>query len=300
MTTSNFKYIDPTTFDRHATAFPHKPWAKVDGGGESFSYISKVRDVTSLRGQEGHFSTDNAGFQFVPASSKEKAFIDEAAIRNGYYAEVADLVKATLPGVRDVVIFDHTVRRNKKASPRQPVQQVHVDQTPEAAAVRVRRHVQPAAEAERWLAGRYQIVNVWRPIGHPAADFPLSVVDWRSTTPEDFIRVDLLYPTSAPKEDGAGKETAPEPGSEKKTDGYEPRGETYAVAPNENHRFYYVKDMTPDEAIFLKCFDSYGERVSGRKGIADGSPHTAFIDPNTPADAPGRESIEVRCLVSYE
>ena len=59
--------------------------------------------------------------------------------------------------------------------------------------------------------------------------------------------------------------------------------------------------MTPDEVMLLKCFDSRGDGMpGGTKGLAVRTPHTAFIDPNTPKDAPGRQSIEVRCLVFYE
>jgi hypothetical protein len=300
MTTGDFRYLDPATFDPTATAHPAKPWAKVDGPGTSYGHISKPRKVGNLREQETAFTTDNAGFQLLShRPSIEKAFTSEEAIREGYYGEVAELLKAAIPGVRDVVIFDHTVRRNQKASPRQPVQQVHVDQTPGAAAARVRRHVLPEAEAETWLKGRYQIINVWRPIGHPASDFPLAMLDWRSTDPQDFVKVDLLYPSDAPRENGSGKEVAQKEGSAKNLEGYEVRGETYGLAPNESHQFYFVKDMTPDEVVFLKCFDSYGERVGRRTGIADNSGHTAFVDPDTPKDAPGRQSIEVRCLVSY-
>jgi hypothetical protein len=200
-------------------------------------------------------------------------------------------------------MFDHTIRRRDKSSPRQPVQQVHVDQTPGAAEARVRRHL-PASEAEELLKGRYQIINVWRPIENSATDFPLAVVDWRSTSPSDFVKVDLLYPKrhdEAHDNDDRGKEVLPDKDSYTSTAGYEIKGETYSVAPNENHRFHYVKDMTVDEALFLKCFDSRGEGLpQGIKGIARGTPHTAFEDPNTPADAPGRQSIEVRCLVFYE
>ena len=79
------------------------------------------------------------------------------------------------------------------------------------------------------------------------------------------------------------------------------KGETLGVAPSEKHKFYYMKDMTPDEVMLLKCFDSYGEGMpNGRKGLAVRTPHTAFIDPATPEGAPGRQSIEVRCLVFYD
>jgi len=203
-----------------------------------------------------------------------------------------------------VVIFDHTIRRRTKDSPRQPVQQVHVDQTPGAAAVRVRRHL-PQEEAEELLKGRYQIINVWRPIENPASDTPLAVVDWRSTSPSDFVPTDLMYPKRADSamddDDDRGKEKLPDPSSYMSSEGYEPRGETLGVAANEKHKFYYMKDMTPDEVMLLKCFDSRGDGMpEGVKGLAVRTPHTAFVDPNTAKDAPGRQSIEVRCLVFYE
>lgn len=47
------------------------------------------------------------------------------------------------------------------------------------------------------------------------------------------------------------------------------------MAPNESHKFYYYKDMTPEEAMFIKCFDSLGEGLpTGQKGVARCTPHT--------------------------
>jgi hypothetical protein len=203
--------------------------------------------------------------------------------------------------MKQVVIFDHTIRRRQKNAPRQPVQQVHVDQTPGAAEHRVRRHL-PKEEAEELLKGRYQIINVWRPIENPASDFPLAVIDWRTTNAKDFVPVDLLYPKRQDADDDdRGKEQLPDPNNYTTTEGYEVKGETFGVAANDSHKFYYMKDMKPDEVMLLKCFDSYGEGMKmGKEGLAVRTPHTAFVDPNTPADAPGRQSIEVRCLVFYD
>jgi hypothetical protein len=297
MTVSNFKYIDTSSY--HG-----KPWSKVDGPGTSFKLVDHARTVQNIRGQEHEFSTDNSGFAIYKEPAQEKLFTDERAIRENYYAEVERMLKKRLHGVKKVVIFDHTIRRRVKSAPRQPVQQVHVDQTPGAAKVRVRRHL-PAGEAEELLEGRYQIINVWRPIGNPAADFPLAVIDWRTTDPADFKEVDLLYPKrdslTAYDDDDRGKEKLPDPNAYLSTEGYEVKGETFNVAPNEKHKFYYVKDMVPDEVMLLKCFDSRGEGMSnGVPGLAVRTPHTAFFDPETPADAPGRQSIEVRCLVFYD
>lgn len=297
MTTAIFKHIDPSTIGAS------KPWTKVDGPGQSFKYMDVERPVHNIRGKEDQFSTDNSGFAVFNEPAQEKAFTDDQAVRDGYYKEVEQLLKKTHAGVKKVVIFDHTIRRREKSSPRQPVQQVHVDQTPGAAAVRVRRHL-PAEEAEELLKGRYQIINVWRPIENPATDFPLAVIDWRSTSPKDFIPLDLMYPArpdSAMDDDDRGKEKLPDESKHFSTEGYEARGETLAVQPNESHKFYYMKDMTPNEVMMLKCYDSFGnDEPMGRKGLAVRTPHTAFIDPATPENAPGRQSIEVRCLVFYE
>lgn len=297
MTTAIFKHIDTSSYSG-------KPWVKVDGPGKSYKELDVEREVHNIRGRENEFSTEISGFAVYNSPAKEKAFVDDDAVRNGYYREVEELLRKTHPGVKKVVIFDHTIRRRNKNSPRQPVQQVHVDQTPGATEVRVRRHL-PEDEAEELLKGRYQIINVWRPIENPATDYPLAVIDWRSTTPADFIPVDLMYPKRADSamddDDDRGKEVLPDESSYDSTEGYEPRGETMSVAPNTQHKFWYYKDMTPDEVMFLKCYDSFGDdQPMGRKGLAVRTPHTAFVDPQTPEDAPGRQSIEVRCLVFYD
>lgn len=297
MTSATFKYMD-------TGSYPGKPWSKVDGPGKSFTLVDHERDVYNIRGnQDANFNTDTSGFAIYNVPSKEKEFTDDVAVRKGYYKEVEDMLRKRLQGVKKVVIFDHTIRRRVKNAPRQPVQQVHVDQTPGAAEVRVRRHL-PTEEAEELLKGRYQIINVWRPIENPASDFPLAVIDWRTTIPEDFVKVDLMYPkrnSADDDNDDRGKEKLPDSNSLTSIEGYEVKGETYGVVPNKGHKFYYVKDMTPDETMLLKCFDSRGQGLpQGVDGLAACTPHTAFVDPNTSTDAPGRQSIEVRCLIFYD
>lgn len=259
------------------------------------------RPVINLRGQENKFSPNGNGFGVYNSPATEKDFTDDASIRAKYYPEVEALVRQKMPGVKKVIIFDHTVRRRDPNSPRQPVQQVHIDQTPRAAETRVKRHA-PPEEVDKLLRGRYQIINVWRPIGHPASDFPLAVVDWTTMRDEEMINTDLLYPKRDDNDDDdRGKEKLPEKEREKSTEGYEVKGETYGIAPSESHKFYYMKDMTPDEALFLKIFDSRGQgQPGGTEGVAIGSAHTAFEDVNTPKGAKGRQSIEVRCLVFYD
>jgi hypothetical protein len=70
-------------------------------------------------------------------------------------------------------------------------------------------------------------------------------------------------------------------------------GETYAVAYNPAQQWSYIPGMTPDEALLIKCYDSAND------GRARFAPHTAFIDPDAPGDAPPRQSIELRTLVFH-
>ncbi|KAI1494012.1 hypothetical protein F5X96DRAFT_81026 [Biscogniauxia mediterranea] len=323
-TTGTFYYIDRSSIAPHT-----RPWSKVDAGATSYRLTARERPVTDLRGlpsPSSSFTTDNAGFALVrsPTSVPTSSFLRDSSsppssspdpIRSTYYAEVSSLLRAHLPAgdqVSEIVIFDHTVRRRDPCAPRAPVTQVHVDQTAAAAAARVRRHVSDKTKAEAYLrpGRRFQLINVWRAIGAAAADMPLAVVDWRSTAPGDFVPVDLLYPKRVGEaaaeddddNDDRGKERRPDESTWGSTEGYEVRGETLAVAPSERHRFYYAKDLAPDEVLLLKCYDSWGEGEphGGREGIAVRTPHTAFVDPATPADAPPRQSIEVRCLVFYD
>lgn len=295
MVVATIKYVDPTPLQNGA-----RHWSKVEGPFQSFALQSHQRTIEDISGREADFDIDDYGFAAhrwpVPPSS----FDNLQTIRSVYYSEVERVLRAKLPvDIEKVVIFDHTLRRMEEGAARKPVMQVHVDQTARAAEERVRRHVD-AGEAEELLKLRHALINVWRPIT-PAIEYPLAVVDWRSTTAEDYVEVDLLYPTNNKSEYEGDLEMAPEKATLSSTEGYEVRGETYGVAPNDSHRFLYVKNMQPDWTMFIKCNDSKGPGLpNGVDGVASCCPHTAFVDPETPVNAPLRRSIEVRCLVFFK
>jgi hypothetical protein len=98
-------------------------------------------------------------------------------------------------------------------------------------------------------------------------DRPLALCDAASVAADDLVASDLIYPNR--------------------------NGETYSVKFNPDHRWFYFSEMAADEALLLKCYDS---ATDGRARFA---PHTAFVDPTTPKDAPPRESIELRTLVFH-
>ena len=59
--------------------------------------------------------------------------------------------------------------------------------------------------------------------------------------------------------------------------------------------------MVASEAMLIKQWDSHGNIAQGANTDSDGtstfSLHSAFSDPSCPANAPGRQSIEVRLVV---
>jgi hypothetical protein len=70
-------------------------------------------------------------------------------------------------------------------------------------------------------------------------------------------------------------------------------GQTSSVRFSPEHKWKYLSGMRPEEYVLIKCYDSHD-------GVATLTPHTAFVDPSTPADAPRRQSIELRALVFYD
>jgi hypothetical protein len=215
-------------------------------------------------------SLDANGFALVNHRSAVRDFFDNDEVRRVYYPEVERVVKQ-VTGAYRVHIFDHTTRRkvegaqDRSDAPRQPVQRVHIDHTARSGPQRVRDLLPD--EADELLEGRVQVITLWRPIKGPVQDSPLAVCDATTIDLADLVPSDLVYQHRV--------------------------GETYSVKYNPAHRWFYVPQMRVDEALLLKCSDTKTD-VPARF-----TPHSAFVDPTTPPDAPLRESIEVRTLVFH-
>lgn len=216
------------------------------------------------------FTIEREGFVFVHHRSAVRDFYDDAEVEAVHYPETAEIVKAAT-GAAHVVVFDHTIRasaeqtRAEKAV-REPVRMAHNDYTDRSAPQRIRDFL-PADEAEARLSGRYAVVQVWRPIGAPVQRMPLAICDARSIAEDDLKVTELRYRDRV--------------------------GEVLQLAFNPEHSWYYFPEMTRDEALVFKCYDSLTD------GRARFTAHSAFEHPHTPADAPQRESIEMRTFAFY-
>jgi hypothetical protein len=220
--------------------------------------------IQDARGHEPEFTLDRNGFTLIEAPTAVRNFYDPDEIRSVYYPEVERLLRNTL-GASRVVVFDHNVRNGGRSDLAQPSRRVHNDHTVNSAPRRVRDHL--GADAEERLKHRFGIVNVWRPIRGPVLDSPLALCDAQSFTGDDLIATDRVY--------------------------QHVRGETSSVAFNPKHQWYYFSEQRPDEVILIRVHDSAND------GRAKLSFHTSFENPLAPANAPPRESIEVRTLVFF-
>jgi hypothetical protein len=218
-------------------------------------------------------SLDRQGFGLVSHSSNVRDFYDDDEIRRVYYPEAEKLL-AELTGAVKVIVFDHNVRNIERSqrgesNAKEPVKRVHNDFIAKSGYNRARAELAARGieDLEALLQHRFAVVNVWRPIATPVQTSPLAVCDAASIAPTDLVAGDLVYRDRV--------------------------GETYAITHNPTHRWFYFPQLRSDEAILIKCFDS------AEDGRARFAAHTAFDDPTSPANAPARESIELRTLVFY-
>jgi hypothetical protein len=221
-------------------------------------------------------SVDVEGFELWDAPSVVADFSDEDAVRNRYYVETVELVKH-VTGADHVHIFDHQVRQREAGRPHltfgrngggdRPgaAGRIHNDYTESSGQKRF--DILSLDEKVRATAQRFAILNVWRSIGGKIVDTPLAVCDARSISVKDLVATDLIYRDRS--------------------------GELYLVEESPRHSWSYFSEMDRSEALVFKQYDS---QVNG---IARFTPHSAFDLPDIPPDAPLRQSIEIRCLVTY-
>ena len=229
----------------------------------------KTMPVTDGRPLRETFDLETHGFEFVDHPTTMVNFFDEAELKSVYYKEVEELVKQRTGAAR-VYVFDHTLRsgdegfRNEHLV-REPVARVHNDYTEWSGPNRVRDLLPD--EAEDLLERRFAIVQVWRAIRNPIESDPLGICDARSLAEQDLVISERRYPDRI--------------------------GQTYQIAYNPDHEWYYFPRMARDEAMVFKVFDSATD------GRARFTAHSAFADPTSPQNAAPRESIEMRTIAFF-
>lgn len=251
---------------RRAFVYAHE--APSGGEAETVRFASHTVQIQDVRGSEP-LRLDAHGATLGHWPTRVRRFYDESHVRQRYYPESAEIIKAAL-GADLVVVFDHNVRRGAALHAQathydvgRPVHHAHTDYTPRSALNRLRHELGAHAEQR---SSRYLQVNLWRPIRGPLRDAPLALCDGASVAPHALCAVELRYPDRS--------------------------GEIYYLLHQPRQCWYFASDMAVEEAWLFKNFDS------APPGAAALAPHSAFTDPRHASVSP-RESIEVRALAIF-
>jgi len=235
--------------------------------GEFQEHLMIVHDARPCRDS---LSLEREGFVLVDHETRVPDFYDPRELKSVYYPEIERLIEKHTGAAR-VLVFDHTLRSADESAQvekklREPVKVVHNDYTEWSGPQRV-RDLLPEDEAQALLEGRVAVVQAWRPIRGPVVSSPLAICDAQSVKPEDLIPAERHHKDRV--------------------------GEIYQLGFNPEHRWYWFPEMQRNEALLFKCYDSH------KDGRARFTAHGSFDDPAAPADAPPRESIEVRTLAFW-
>jgi hypothetical protein len=203
----------------------------------------------------------------------------DSKIETTYYPEMEAYLEQHL-GAAKVIIFNHQVRNEVKSSSGGAVggyaRGIHVDYAPSWAEEHFcdllrEKLAHDEQEIARLSRGRFVILNAWRNISHqPIQQDPLAVCDESSVIkPDDYIASDFYTKTNSGKQIRMASRNA------------------------SKHRWYYYPQMTRDDVLLMKMYDSDTTKA------ARSCFHTAFVDPTAPDDAPARESIEIRAVAYF-
>ena len=316
----SFNYLDASvrpSLYRNGEVLTRRDPDGSDAGTEGVSLEERemaIHNARRLKAGERRTVTTN-GFELLtrPLAGRGLDFFDQHQVVQEYYGQCVEIVQEVTGA--HAFAFDHNIRSaSGKKSQRQitggqqvqgPAHVVHGDYTLTSGPQRLRDLAKPPSGndtlrsvldegqsligpeiAERALddGGRFSIINVWRNIANePVATHPVALCDGQSVHPKDLVVFEIHYQDRV--------------------------GENYFAKHSPRHQWYYYPDMTGDEALLIKQWDSAGKlaRSQGAEGDASDhqapctfSFHSAFEDPSTPPDAPDRWSIEVRCIVLYD
>ncbi|KAL8358302.1 hypothetical protein RB601_009626 [Gaeumannomyces tritici] len=236
---------------------------------------------------DGHsYTLDEHGFQFVTHQQSFSDFDDEEAIRTHYLPQVEEVIRQNVPYAKRVLLFDWRLRRqmseeegNALLSANQiqqrsqilaPSQTVHTDVTEFSLLKRVK--VELPEEADELVKGRVQMVKLpinsfWRPIRHPAHNWPLFVCDGRSVGTGSLVAVDQITRSFV--------------------------GDIYYAHHDPAFQWYYMSSMGLDEGVLFKSWDT-GTTAPSKVCLHSSSalPEHAIPDSQHP-----RFSIEARAVV---
>jgi hypothetical protein len=251
---------------------------------ESYAMVKYDVPIRNARPLADKLSLDSEGFILARHQTDYSDVRDLQVMRQQYVDEMVPFIKDFFDASW-VVPFRNTVHLRRAAGEavprsgwntaaagaRGPAGFAHVDYAPVVAPVVAARESQNEGVPIRPYS-RMVIIQAWRALSPPPQDIPLAFCDANTVGDKDIAIID--YVSNA--KDPAGSAT---------------KSISFCFDPAQ--RWYYFPQMTSDELILFKGYDSDTHyRVW--------APHSAFDNRRHDHNALPRESIEARFFVYYE
>ncbi len=230
----------------------------------------------------GPFSLDQHGFCLSQHHTEITDWERNYAPDSEYAAQVRTVVQR-LTGADLIVPMGGMLRASRQtgATVQPPAAEAHVDFT-QRSAERIAERLYRKAKANGVGYRRFLAFSLWRALSPPPQDMPLALCDGRSVRDDEGTHNTKVDVDEIPSGEAL---FAPIEGEENMT-----AATIFHHSPL--HRWWYFPDMTPDEVVLIKFYDSDHDR-------AWRCPHTAFAD-SSRTDANERRSIEFRGIAFFE
>ena len=240
--------------------------------------ISVPVPIHNLRNDEKSVDLDTNGFELLNYRGRiHEEFADNSESQRCYFEEIAAQLQQRLNASR-VIVFNHIFRFRGPIramdqcdlTHKNPVLYPHADYNPPAARSKM-AEILGQEQANEAMKNRWQIINVWRPVGpHPITNMPLTICDYHTIDTTKDLHVSEARGSKA-------------------------SSSIYMVSHNKRdaHRWYFLSDMRSDEMLVFKNYESEPD-------VAQFGAHTAFINEEVPSSDVEQKSIEIRCLVLYD
>ena len=230
---------------------------------------------------KGPFTLDEHGFVLGAHRTHITDWVQNYGPDTPYAAEVCEVAKR-LSGADLVIPMGGMLRSAGKTSAtvQPPAAEAHVDFT-QRCAERIAGNLYDKRNPGGPGFRRFIAFSLWRALSPPPQDMPVALCEGCSVRDDEGTHNTKVDVDEIPTGDAL---FAPIEGEENMS-----AATIFHYSPA--HRWWYFPDMSPDEVIFIKFYDS-DHRTAWR------CPHTAFRDSSRP-DARERRSIEYRAIAYF-
>lgn len=240
---------------------------------DTFEYDPHALTIIDARTLADAPRLDREGFALISMPTSIRDFRDRTCVEDEHPKEIVAFIQS-LTKADEVVIagpgalrFGDRAQADDRKEHNKVARLIHSD-TSVLGSQAFERQYDPHPDREVVRTVHH---NIWRTFSSPPQDLPLALCDFRSVDERDLIVAEAAFDDEQGQVNWAF--------------------EALLFAYNPAHRWHYFSNMTRDEVLVFKRYDS--DRAQPWF-----VPHSAFTDPSAPADAEPRASIEMR-TISY-